>query len=89
MMEEEDICGDFFNHIDDLLDFPVESLDIAGDADLLPAEAQAGQDRLWVADGGAAASSPPFSDDDLAAGLAVPVSPAAASRPEKSFDLYR
>lgn len=33
---EEDICDDFHNYIDDLLDFPVESLDIIGDANLLP-----------------------------------------------------
>lgn len=77
MLEEvdDDLCGDFFDHIDDLLDFPVEDLDVDG----------AGDEQGEVGLLGAAdpppisAGSPPFSgslstEDDLAAGLAVPVS---------------
>lgn len=72
---EDDLCGDFFDHIDDLLDFPVEDLDVAGAGD-----EQGGVDLLGAADlPPIPAGSPPYSgslstEDDLAAGLAVPVS---------------
>lgn len=78
-VEEADLCGDLFDHIDDLLDFPADGvLDGVGGAggwgdgcDLLCSDPPllAGSDSGFSAPG----SSLTADEDLAAAGLAVPV----------------
>lgn len=75
-VEEADLCGDLFDHIDDLLDFPADGvLDGAGGwgegCDLLCSDPPllAGSDSGFSGPGSSLAA-----DEDLAAaGLSVPV----------------
>lgn len=78
-MDEID-CGSFFDHIDDLLDFPVEDVD--GGAATLPSVAAAGNCNSLASIWPAESDSFPTSDSvfsgntasDLSAELSVPVS---------------
>lgn len=78
-MDEID-CGSFFDHIDDLLDFPVEDVD--GGAATLPSVAAAGNSNSLASIWPTESESFPGSDSvfsgnsasDLSAELSVPVS---------------
>ena len=79
-MDEID-CGGFFDHIDDLLDFPVEDVDGAGTG-AFPAAANAGNCNSLASIWPPESDSFPGSDSvfsgnsasDLSAELSVPVS---------------
>lgn len=80
-MDEID-CGSFFDHIDDLLDFPVEDVDAAASAAALPAVSAAGNCNSLTSIWPHEPESFPGSDSvfsgnsasDLSAELSVPVS---------------